>query len=327
MKEDTPLGEDRRKLILGFIDAVRTYILNSHADKRFIEELDEIQRRIEGANVIETYFKDWGIQEHHETGEVFHRARANVKLNFKKRDIKNKHRFQVSAIPLALGIFTSYLYSIQQAKVAPLDISHAIIYISIGFIIVTIFYIFYTFSIYFFAIRISSKYERNFLWEAVPVLVLVLLINTLFYSFVFFDGINIYYQISPYFLKLMVNWVKLRPILRYHGGNRRQCWESEVRDRGNAAPDLASFHRHLVNWPVRNEAPVEAFFLPNSFKGSKREKHLLLEKSSDACSFRFKLLLIPCSELTEHFHPQFAPPRLLSPLPHSGDDPIDQHHW
>lgn len=209
MEEDTPLGEDRRKLILGFVDAVRTYILNSHADKKFIEELDGIQRRIEGVNVIETYFKDWGIKEHHETGEVFQRARADVKLNFKKRDINNKHRFQVSAIPLAIGIFSSYLYSIQQAKIDVSDLPHIIAYVSIGLLIVIVFYISYTLSIYLFGISISSKTNWNFIWQTIPVLFLAVLINTLFYLFIVFNAVNIYSQLSPYFLKLIQGVIKM----------------------------------------------------------------------------------------------------------------------
>jgi len=203
------LGEERRRVILTTIDATKNYAIKLNADKRFIEELNDIQQRIESANVLETYFADFGIKELLEAEGILHEIRVSVQQKFRKRDINNKRRFQISAIPLGLCIFGFYYVLVQQAKLVPSDFIDGAVNVSIGILIATLFYIFDTLTIYYIGELVRSKEEWSFIKQLIIVLMVATIMFLSYYVIIQFYSINIYVFLSPYLLHLLQGAAKM----------------------------------------------------------------------------------------------------------------------
>ncbi len=202
-------GEERRSVILTTINAIRNYAMHSDADKKYIEELIEIQQHIDHANVLETYFADFGIEEHTRAEAIFQEIRAAVKQNFRKRAIRNKRRFQRAAAPLGMCIFALYYFLMQRAELVPADFIHGAVCVSLGVIVASLFYIFYTFTLYFISERVSAHEEWRFTKEVLIVFLAATVMYFPFYAIIQFYSINLYLFVSPYLLHLAQGAAKM----------------------------------------------------------------------------------------------------------------------
>ncbi len=195
--EETKTGEEKRQIILNFVNGVRKYVTNAKADEKYIEKLDLIQQRIEGANVLETYINDFGLKEYREAEAIFQTIHAKVKQDFRKRDIRIKRRFQASVIPIGIGLFFIYYGVLQKAKVVQADITHEVACISLGIFIASVFYILDTLTIYFISKQTSSHAEWSFVKQVFIVLTAGTLIILSFYVVILFYSVNLYLSLSP----------------------------------------------------------------------------------------------------------------------------------
>jgi hypothetical protein len=202
-------GEEKRKAILNYIDTVKKYARHSDVDNKFTEALDDIQQRIEDANVLETYFTDFGVKEYTEADAIFQEIHAKVKLNFRKRDLENKRRFQRAVAPLAVCIFSLYYFLVQRAKFVPADFIHGAVCVSIGVLVATLFYIFYTFILYFIGERVRAIEEWSFTKQVLIVLLAATVMYFPFYAIIQFYSINLYLFVSPYLLHLAQGAAKM----------------------------------------------------------------------------------------------------------------------
>ncbi len=207
--EDTLTGEERRGAVLDTINAVRKYATNAHTAEKFIEELDLLQQRIEGANVLETYMKDFGGTEYRKAEAIFQKIRVQVKQNFKKRDIRIKRRFQASVIPIGLYLFSLFYFMVHQVKLVPADFAHEAVCISIGILISTVFFILDTLIMYFVNERVSAKEDWTFSKQVFIMLLVATIIFFPYYFAVQFNSTRLYLLLSPYLVNLIQSAIKL----------------------------------------------------------------------------------------------------------------------
>jgi hypothetical protein len=72
------LDEHKRASLLAFINDVRNHAIKYHHDNQLVDELNAIQKRVENAGVLETYFKDFGLKEGIEIQTILLKIRAAI---------------------------------------------------------------------------------------------------------------------------------------------------------------------------------------------------------------------------------------------------------